>query len=369
MTLAIALLALILISLWLGFYEIVKQQGRILLRLDQLERAAETPGNRPENLTEQAEPAGLAARSHFPAFRLPNLAGEPVALADLRGKSVLLVHWNFECGFCELIAPDLSRLDASLQQRNVQLVLLSYGDVASNRAQAAEYDLRCPILLMKDDETVTPFERVGTPAAYLLDEEGRVAASLAVGADGVPALVRKAAGVEPDSSAAGNGKSQRKSLSSERSLTESRIERNGLPAGTPAPLFNLPDLQGRMVSLEGYRGRRVLLVLSDPHCGPCDELAPDLARLSPKWERDDLAVVLVGRGRPEENRQKAEQHGFRFPVVLQEKWNLSKQYGIFATPVAFLIDENGVIATGVAVGRDAILALAGSGLAQKAGAR
>ena len=71
----------------------------------------------------------------------------------------------------------------------------------------------------------------------------------------------------------------------------------------------------------------------------------------------------------EENRQKADEHAIQFPVVLQEKWNLSKQYGIFTTPVAFLIDENGVIAEDVAVGRDPIVALADRGLAMKASAR
>jgi hypothetical protein len=44
--------------------------------------------------------------------------------------------------------------------------------------------------------------------------------------------------------------------------------------------------------------------------------------------------------------------------MLQERWKLSKEYGIFATPVAFLIDENGVIARNVSQGTDEILALA-----------
>jgi hypothetical protein len=43
--------------------------------------------------------------------------------------------------------------------------------------------------------------------------------------------------------------------------------------------------------------------------------------------------------------------------VLQERWKLSQEYGIFATPVAFLIDERGVIARDVAKGIDAIRAL------------
>ena len=44
--------------------------------------------------------------------------------------------------------------------------------------------------------------------------------------------------------------------------------------------------------------------------------------------------------------------------MLQQGWRLSKQYGIFATPVAFLIDEEGVIERDVARGPTAILELA-----------
>ena len=159
-----------------------------------------------------------------------------------------------------------------------------------------------------------------------------------------------------------DSKSQRKKLQGERSLNESRIERNGLKAGTPAPLFRLPDFAGKTISLDDYLGRQVLLVFSDPQCGPCDELAPKLARLHQENTGSDLAFLLVVRGDPEENRRKAAKFGIKFPVVLQEKWKLSKEYGIFATPVAFLIDAKGVIAKEVAVGKDAILELANAGL-------
>jgi hypothetical protein len=71
----------------------------------------------------------------------------------------------------------------------------------------------------------------------------------------------------------------------------------------------------------------------------------------------------VGRGDVDENRRKADAFGFEFPVVLQERWNLSKQYGIFAVPVAFLINEEGVIEGGVARGVDEILAMSPLGQA------
>jgi peroxiredoxin len=262
---------------------------------------------------------------------------------------VLLVHWDTGCGFCDQIAPELARLQGDLRKHKTELVLISYGDAETNRSFAQEHGLDCAILLQHEGEPVQAFAHLGTPVAYLLDEKGRVAKPLALGADEVPRLAREAAG-------------KRGRLQSERSLAESRIEREGLPAGTPAPAFALPDIGGDTVSLDDYRGRRVLLVFSDPDCGPCDALLPDLARLhDAAGER--LEVVLVGRGSVDDNRRKAAAHAIGFPFVVQPGWRLSKEYGIFATPVAFLIDEEGFIAREVAKGGPEILSLAQGALA------
>jgi peroxiredoxin len=337
-----------------GFYKLVKQQGRILLRLDALERATAS-GRNSAGQHEHTAVEGLPLGGVFPGFALTDVSGNTCSLSDFRGQRVLLIHWNFDCGFCEAIAGDLARLETDLRRQNAQVVLLASGDESFNREHASRHGLHSPILLTKEKGIPEPFRHQGTPVAYFVDEEAQVAASFASGADQVLALAQRIADsgaeqIEP--------KPLRSRLASERSLSESRIERNGLRAGTPAPAFRLPDLQGQPVSLDDYRGRHVLLVFSDPHCGPCDELAPHLARLHQEHRNNALAVVLVGRGSEEENRNQAEKFGFEFPVVLQDKWKLSKEYGIFATPVAFLIAEDGVIARDVAVGKDAILALA-----------
>lgn len=141
----------------------------------------------------------------------------------------------------------------------------------------------------------------------------------------------------------------------DRSLARSRINRSGLRPGTPAPPFTLPRLDGGELSLSDYRGRRVLLVFSDPDCGPCDLLAPKLERFA--RTTPDVNVVMVSRGDPERNRRKASQHGLTFPVVLQHKWKLSREYAMFATPIGYLIDEEGRVGADVAVGMDAILDL------------
>jgi peroxiredoxin len=183
-----------------------------------------------------------------------------------------------------------------------------------------------------------------------------------------------------------------------RSLAKSKLKRDGLKAGTAAPEFRLPRLDGRgELALEELRGRRVLLVFSDPHCGPCNALAPELEKFHrenlPRRGRnemerdrspvaahpnhkgvgelahfhpieaaaagdrprsDQIAVVMISRGEPKENRLKLKEHGLTFPVVLQQQWEISRRYAMFATPVAYLIDEAGVIAQDVAVGTEAI---------------
>ena len=141
----------------------------------------------------------------------------------------------------------------------------------------------------------------------------------------------------------------------DRSLTNSRINRNGLPAGTPAPPFRLPRLDGGELSLEEYRGRRVLLVFSSPDCGPCQVLAPkldELARATP-----GVPVVMVSRGTGEANRGTMEKYKVSFPVVLQHHWEVSREYGRFVTPMAYLIDEQGVLASNVTEGVTPILEL------------
>src|SRR5262249_32043718 len=136
----------------------------------------------------------------------------------------------------------------------------------------------------------------------------------------------------------------------------SRLNRNGLKAGAAAPDFRLPRIDGGELALGDFRGRRVLLVFSDPHCGPCAELARQLQEIH--LQRPDLNVLVISRGDGEEDRDKARELRLTFPIVLQQKWEVSLKYAMFATPIGYLIDEQGILASDVAVGVEPILALA-----------
>lgn len=335
-------------------YHLVKQQGRLLLRIEHLEGMLGVNGQHNHGLVASAgdgvaTPVGLPIGAPVDPFTLADLDGNDVSLESYKGRQVVLVNWSPTCGFCEMIGGELATAAADLDRANTSLLLLAHGDAAANRALAERHGITSPVLLLGDADPVG-FQSLGTPSALLVDADGKVATSLAVGADQVPVLIR-------DVADAGAGDSPSSKLRGQRNLSESRLVRDGLKAGTPAPPFELPDLDGNTVSLEDYRGRRVLLTFSTPDCGPCDALAPHLVKVHEEHEGNNLAVVMVGRGDLEQNRRKATQHGFKFPVVLQEGWNLSRQYGIFATPVAFLIDETGTITRDVATGVDEIVAL------------
>ena len=394
---------------WLG-WQLLRQNGRMLLRLDELEKRLKEL-----EFGETDQPEGLPIGSEAPAFELPDLAGEQKSLARFRGQPLLVIFFNPDCGFCREMAPKLAALrgvrrrarqaerDAALvngfnpSQSAVTagtlqgdrgassdalptLLIITTGDVEKNRQFFARHKLAFPVLLQKQMEVVTAYQATGTPTGYLINAEGKITSSLVVGADPLLALANGSPHPQPLSHPTGEGgpergEEERATRFGNRSLARSKIKRDGLKAGTPAPDFRLPRLDGQGdLALQDLRGSRVLLVFSDPHCGPCQVLAPELEKFhrensrnsrppsprpSPPGEGEpaSIQVVMISRGEPKENRLKVKEHGLTFPVLLQQRWEISRLYAMFATPVAYLIDEAGIIAHDVAVGLGPILRL------------
>jgi peroxiredoxin len=376
---------------WVGF-QLVHQNGRLLAHLEALEQRlagwpsppsalsqklgegepvngpeyrsplAQSLGEGPGVRAASAAPAGLAIGSLAPAFELPDLAGGRKKLADFRGRKLLLLFFNPGCGFCTRIAAELAALPIDGAGGAPLPLILTTGEAEANLRLVSDHLIRCPVLLQQSMEVASQYQCNGTPMGYLIDEQGRIASEMAIGG---PALLALAA--DPPASqvpgrqapdAGGNGAGP---LGGKRELSESKLQRDGLPAGTPAPEFRLPLLHGGELSLSEYRGRKVLLVFSDPNCGPCDQLAPRLEQLARRTAGVQVLMVSKGQERSdarwEANRAKAAEHGLTFPIVLQKQWEVSKEYAKFATPIGYLIDEEGIIAKEIAIGVEPILAL------------
>jgi methylamine dehydrogenase accessory protein MauD len=128
----------------------------------------------------------------------------------------------------------------------------------------------------------------------------------------------------------------------------------GLPLGDAAPDFELPNLQGQTLTLEALRapGKPVILLFTDPNCGPCTGMFPDVGRWQEEYA-EKLTVTLVSRGEPQENAISASEHGLT-NVLLQEDWEVSDAYGVDGTPSAVLVQPDGTIASPVLEGANEV---------------
>jgi peroxiredoxin len=299
--------------------------------------------------------SGLPVGSILHDFELPTISGGTMTLSHWRGRKILLIFVSPSCSYSRDLIPELETSTASANSSAPLPVIVTTGDEAENRRMFSEHKVSLQVLLQREAEVASLYWINTTPAGYLVDENGATASVLYIGAAALLAAARASCiSAAPQPLRGPHGFS--------RSLTESKITRDGLKAGTVAPDFTLPLLDGGEVSLWDYRGRPVLLVFSDPGCAPCNALAPRLE----EWHQSsgDVQILMISRGDLEANRAKIEEHELNVPVALQRHWEISRAYGIFATPVAFWIDANGVLAADVAVGMERILKLA-----QKAGVR
>jgi len=122
----------------------------------------------------------------------------------------------------------------------------------------------------------------------------------------------------------------------------------GLPVGTPAPAFVLPDPEGQPHSLDELRasGRPVVLIFSSPHCGACRSLGPKLPGLAAQ-HASALTMVVITR----EGGQAHITPAGGAPIVLfQRDSEVSEAYDSTSIPAAVLIGADGVIRSPAAIG-------------------
>jgi len=109
-----------------------------------------------------------------------------------------------------------------------------------------------------------------------------------------------------------------------------------------------------MLTLEVLRalGKAVMLLFTDPNCGPCTAMLPEVGRWQEEYAQK-LTVALVSRGKPEEHSISASEHGLK-NVLLQVDWEVADAYGIDGTPSAVLVQPDGTIASPVLEGANEV---------------
>ena len=108
-------------------------------------------------------------------YAAPTLAGDTVALSDLRGRVVLLNLWATWCGPCRAETPYLQSVFEEHREDGLEIVGISMDtrDAADDVAMFVdEYDVTYTILHDGRMLGMELYQVLGLPATFLIDREG-----------------------------------------------------------------------------------------------------------------------------------------------------------------------------------------------------
>jgi thiol-disulfide isomerase/thioredoxin len=101
--------------------------------------------------------------------------------------------------------------------------------------------------------------------------------------------------------------------------------------------FELPDLEGNMVSIADFEGKFVLINFWATWCTYCDQEMPDLQALQDKYQ-DDLVVLLVNVQEGEkEIRTYLEKNNLTMLTVLDKKGETAGLYNVTGMPASYFV--------------------------------
>jgi len=326
-----AVLVAILAAAGVFALSMLRRHGELLLRIDALEDALTEHGIVVPDAAPVVPDAGLPVGEPAPAFELPDLRHRRVGLRDLiaHERPALLVFTDPGCGPCTELLPRIATWQRE-HAAGLRIALISRGERNANLAHAREHDL-ADVLLQNDREISERYEVSGTPSAVLVNADGSIGSPVYAGADAINVLVGSLidAPVLP-------------------------IHRHAPFSPQPAPDLPLRTLGGSEAMLSSaLDGRRTAVLFWNPTCGFCERMLPDLTAFEHAAPAGAPNLLVISTGTPEANRAQ----GLRAPILLDGSFAAGTAFGAEGTPSAVLVGEDGMTASPVAVGADAVFAL------------
>jgi peroxiredoxin len=119
-----------------------------------------------------------------------------------------------------------------------------------------------------------------------------------------------------------------------------------LPAGTKAPDFSLPAVDGGKFSLrEALQRGPVLAAFFKVSCPTCQYTFPFLERLHRAHGDKQITMVGISQNNQSETAAFLKEYGVTFPALLDDPngYVVSNAYGLTNVPTLFLIQPDGAI--------------------------
>jgi len=122
-----------------------------------------------------------------------------------------------------------------------------------------------------------------------------------------------------------------------------------LPLGTPAPDFQLPDTNGKIISLADFKDQAALLIVfMCNHCPYVIHIREGLAQLARDYAAKNVGIVGINANNvqthpadcPARMKDEVKSAGYVFPYLYDESQAVAKAYRAACTPDIFLFDKN-----------------------------
>ena len=117
----------------------------------------------------------------------------------------------------------------------------------------------------------------------------------------------------------------------------------GLAAGTPAPTFSAPDLNGNLLRLTDYAGKPVMVTFWSPDCFACREELPALQAIAADPKANVTLLTIVSKVPAAEVEEFVKAQGLTFPVMLDETGAIAHDYKITGIPTSYFINPDGKV--------------------------
>ena len=129
-----------------------------------------------------------------------------------------------------------------------------------------------------------------------------------------------------------------------------------IEAGTKAPMFSLPDKEGKNISLSHFAGKKVVLYFYPKDNTPgCTRQACAFRDNFEYFTKNDIIVIGISKDSIESHKKFAEKHSLPFILLSDPDLEAIKAYDVWKEKVNFgktsfgvirasyVIDENGII--------------------------
>jgi cytochrome c biogenesis protein CcmG/thiol:disulfide interchange protein DsbE len=114
--------------------------------------------------------------------------------------------------------------------------------------------------------------------------------------------------------------------------------------GCKAPDFSLNTTDGRTISLNSYKGRKIILVFTSAGCSSCAEVMRCIQQIYDNWPREQMEViVVVSLEKAAEVDRWIKLYGIKTPVVLDPAGDVTNQYHPAKMPALYFLDSEGAI--------------------------